>query len=182
MKYTEAWSSVVSQNFNLKIVTIVLGALSILLTMITLKMTFKDSVIVERGCFSRSLQPAKDEHTKQEIENFLREALSQRFDSLVMATDGLLSPDELKLRDQEQREFSSRNMKQRLIVNSVTETAEGFKVDADRMISVAEVRSAFKFSLIVKLESKSRSFSNPYGLLVISSKQIDDKPKTTESK
>lgn len=182
MKYTEAWSSVVSQNFNLKMVTIVLGTISILLAMMTLKMTFKDSVIIERGCFSRSLQPTKDEHSKQEIENFIREALSQRFDSLVMATDGLLSPDELRLRDQEQKEFTSRNMKQRLIVNSVMETADGFKVDADRMISVAEVRSAFKFSLLVKLESKSRSFSNPYGLLIISSKQIEDKSKPTESK
>lgn len=182
MKYTEAWSSVVSQNFNLKIVTIVLGALSLLLAMITLKMTFKESVIVERGCFSRTLQPAKDEHSKLEIENFLREALSQRFDSLVMATDGLLSPDELKLRDQEQKEFASRNMKQRLIVNSVTEADDGFKVDADRMISVADVRSAFKFSLLVKLESKSRSNSNPYGLLIVSTKQVDEKSKTQDSK
>lgn len=180
MKYTEAWSSVVSQNFNLKIVTIVLGALSILLTMITLKMTFKDSVIIERGCFSRSLQPTNDEHSKQEIENFLREALSQRFDSLVMATDGMLSPDELKLRALEQKEFTTRNMKQRLFVNSVSEAADGFKVDADRMISVGEVRSAFKFSLLVKLESKSRSVSNPYGLLVVSAKQIDEKSKESK--
>lgn len=180
MKYTEAWSSVVSQNFNLKIVTIVLGALSILLTMITLKMTFKDSVIIERGCFSRSLQPTNDEHSKLEIENFLREALSQRFDSLVMATDGMLSPDELKLRALEQKEFTTRNMKQRLIVNSVSETTDGFRVDADRMISVGEVRSAFKFSLLVKLESKSRSVSNPYGLLVVSAKQIDEKSKESK--
>lgn len=182
MKYTEAWSSVVSQNFNLKIVTIVLGALSLLLAMITLKMAFKDSVIIERGCFSRTFQPAKDEHSKQEINNFLREALSQRFDSLVMPTDGLLSPDELKIRDQEQKEFASRSMKQRLIVNSVTETDGGFKVDADRMISVADVRSAFKFSLLVKLESKSRSNSNPYGLLIVSTKQVDEKSKTQDSK
>ena len=180
MKYTEAWSSVVSQNFNLKIVTIVLGALSILLSMVTLKMTFKDSIIVERGCFSRSLQPAKDEHSKQEIENFLREALSQRFDSLVMATDGLLSPDELKFRDQEQKEFVSRNMKQRLIVNSVSEVSDGFKVDADRMISVGDVRSGFKFSLLVKLESKSRSTSNPYGLLIVSTKPWEEKTKETK--
>lgn len=180
MKYTEAWSSVVSHNFNLKVVTVVLGALTIILSMVTLKMAFKDSIIVERGCFSRSLQPAKDEHSKQEIENFLREALSQRFDSLVMATDGLLSPDELKLRDQEQKEFGSRNMKQRLVVNSVSEMSEGFKVDADRMISVGDVRSAFKFSLLVKLESKSRSLSNPYGLLIISTKQWEE--KTKESK
>ena len=139
-------------------------------------------MIIERGCFSRSVQPTKDEHSKQEVENFLREALSQRFDSLVMATDGLLSPDELKLRDQEQKEFASRNMKQRLIVNFVTETVEGFKVDADRVISVGDVRSAFKFSLAVKLESKSRSLANPYGLLIVSTKQIEDKSKTGESK
>lgn len=182
MKYTEAWSSVVSQNFNLKVVTIFLGALSILLTMMTLKMAFKDSVIIERGCYSRSVQPTKDEHSKQEIENFLREALSQRFDSLVIATDGLLSPDELKLRDQEQKEFTNRNMKQRLVVNTVAESGEGFKVDADRIISIGEVRSAFKFGLVVKLESKARSAANPYGLLIVSSKQTDDKIKTPDSK
>lgn len=180
-KYTEAWSSVVSQNFNLKLVAITLGTLSIILAMIVLKMSFKDSIIIERGCYSRSLQPMNEEHSKQEIENFLREALSQRFDSLVKATDGLLSPDELRIRDQEQKEFTSRNMKQHLILNSVTETNDGFKVDADRMISVGEVRSAFKFSLMVKLESKSRSLTNPYGLLLTSTKQIEDKPKA-ESK
>lgn len=123
------------------------------------------------------MHPIDDDHSKQEIENFLREALSQRFDSLVKATDGLLSPDELRLRDQEQKEFSTRSITQRLILNYVTETPDGFKVDADRMISVGEVRSAFKFSLLVKLESKSRSLANPYGLLLTSTKQIEDKPK-----
>lgn len=181
MKYTEAWASVVSQNFNLKLVTVVLGALSICLAMITLKLSFRDSVIIERGCYSRSVQPVKDEHSKQEIESFLREALSQRFDSSVTPSDGLLSPDELKLRDQEQKEFSARNMQQRLIINSVVENSDGFKVDADRLISVGEVRSAFRFSIVVKLESKSRSQSNPYGLLIVSSKSVDDKSTVKNS-
>jgi hypothetical protein len=48
---------------------------------------------------------------------------------------------------------------------------------------VSDVRSAFKFSLLVKLESKARSLSNPYGLLIVSTKQVDDKDlKKTDSK
>lgn len=182
MKYTEAWASVISQNLNLKIMTGILGVLSIVLGMTTLKLTFKDSVIIDRGCYSKVATPVKDEHSKSEIESFLKESLSQRFDSLVQPVDGLLSPDELVLRATEQKEFDSRGMKQRLVINQVTEDSDGFKVDADRIISVGEVRSAFKFPLLVKLESKSRSYSNPYGLLVVTVKQIDEKPQSKDKK
>lgn len=181
MKYTEAWSSVVSQNFNLKLVTITLGIICIILGMMCLNLSFRDAVIVERGCSSKVVQPVKDEHSKEEIENFLKLALSQRFDSDVVASDGLLSPDELKLRDQEQKEFTSRNIRQRVVLNSVTESNDGFKVDADRVISVGEIRSAFKFNLTVKLESKARSLSNPYGLLIVSTKQVEEKNNTKKS-
>lgn len=177
MKYTEAWASVVSQNFNLKMATVILGAISLVLGMTTLRLTFKDSPIIERGCFSRPLVPMKDEHTKEEIERFIKEALSQRFDSTVQPVDGLLSPDELKLRLQEQKDFATRNMKQRLVVNAVTQNGDDFLVDADRVISVNDVRSAFKFPLLVKLESKARSYSNPYGLIIVSSSQVDSKDK-----
>lgn len=182
MKYTEAWASVVSQNLNLKVMTSILGVLSIVLGMTTLKLTFKDSVVIDRGCYSKSVTPVKDEHSKTEIESFLREALAQRFDSSVQPVDGLLSPDELILRTTEQKEFNGRGMKQRLVVNQVTEDSDGFKVDADRIISVGEVRSAFKFPLMVKLESKSRSYSNPYGLLVVTVKQVDEKPQAKDKK
>lgn len=177
MKYTEAWASVVSQNFSLKMATVILGAISLVLGMTTLRLTFKDSPIIERGCFSRPLVPMKDEHTKEEIESFIKEALSQRFDSTVQPVDGLLSPDELKLRLQEQKDFVTRNMKQRLVVNTVTQNGDDFLVDADRVISVNDVRSAFKFPLLVKLESKARSYSNPYGLIIVSSSQVESKDK-----
>lgn len=180
MKYTEAWANVVAQNLNLKVVSIILGVLSIILGMITLRLTFKDSIIIERGCFSKTVSPLKDEHSKEEIQSFLKESLSQRFDSEVQPVDGLLSPDELRLRIAEQKEFDSRKMTQKILINNVTETPEGFKVDADRLISVGDVRSAFRFPLIVKLESKSRSYSNPYGLLVTTTKSVDE--KSTEAK
>lgn len=182
MKYTEAWANVVAQNLNLKVVSIILGVLSIVLGMITLRLTFKESVIIERGCFSKTVSPVKDEHSKEEIESFLKESLSQRFDSESQPVDGLLSPDELRLRIAEQKEFISRKMTQKILINNVTETSEGFKVDADRLISVGDVRSAFRFPLMVKLESRSRSYSNPYGLLVTTTKSIDEKSTETKDK
>lgn len=175
MKYTEAWSNVVKQNFNLKLFTLILSVICMVLGLTTLKLTFKDSIVIERGCFSKAVEPIKDEHSKTEIENFLREALSQRFDSDVVASDGLLSPDELKLRDLEQKDFKSRNLKQRLILNSVKEIENGFLVDTDRIIAVGEIRSTFRFLLQVKLESKPRSYANPYGLLIVSTKPQEDK-------
>ncbi len=181
MKYTEAWSSVVSQNLSLKFFSIILGFICIILGMMNLRMSFKDALIVERGCSSKVIQPMKDQHSKSEIDNFLREALSQRFDSQVYPTDGLLSPDETRFREQEQKEFLSRGMNQKVIVNAVNESKEGFQVEADRIISVGDVRSAFKHTLIVKLESKARSLSNPYGLLLVSTKQSDDKNSSKKS-
>lgn len=182
MKYTEAWANVVAQNLNLKVVSIILGVLSIVLGMSTLRLTFKESIIIERGCFSKTVSPVKDEHSKEEIESFLKESLSQRFDSESQPVDGLLSPDELRLRIAEQKEFISRKMTQKILINNVTETSEGFKVDADRLISVGDVRSAFRFPLMVKLESRSRSYSNPYGLLVTTTKSIDEKSTETKDK
>jgi hypothetical protein len=182
LKYTEAWANVVAQNLNLKLVSIILGVLSIVLGMITLRLTFRDSIIIERGCFSKTVLPVKDEHSKEEIEAFLKESLSQRFDSEVQPVDGLLSPNELRLRFVEQKEFDSRKMTQKIIISNVSETPEGFKVGADRLISVGDVRSAFRFPLLVKLESKPRSYSNPYGLLITTTKTIEDKPNDSKEK
>ncbi len=174
MKYTEAWANIITQNVNLKLVSIGFGIVAIFLGMITLRLTFKESIIIERGCYSKATVPMKDSHSKTEIDAFLKESLAQRFDSTVQPVDGLLSPDELRLRNIEQKEFESRKMIQKIILNQVSETSEGFKIDADRLISVGNVRSAFRFPLVVKLESKARSYSNPYGLLITTIKPFDE--------
>jgi hypothetical protein len=184
MKYTEAWSSVVSQNLNLKVTTLLLGAISMILGLTTLRLTFKDSIVIERACFSSLANKVDDKHTAQEIEAFVRLALAQRFDTQTPAIDGLLAIDELNLRSQEQKDFASRGFKQSILINSViaSETDSQIKVDADRIIAVGEVRSAFRFPLVVKLESKARSNSNPYGLLVVSINQVDKDSKSEKEK
>ncbi len=175
MKYTEAWASVVSQNLSLKIATVVLAGIAAILGMVTLRLAFKEAIIIERGCYSKSLGSVKDEHTPQEIEAFLGAALPQRFDTHIQPVDGLLAPEELRARLIEQKEFEAKNMRQRVILNGVEKTSDGFKLDVDRIISVNNVRSAFRFPLVVKLESKARSQSNPYGLLLVAIKPSDTK-------
>lgn len=173
MKYTEAWASVVQQNLNLKRVTILFAALSVVLSLISLKLAFKDVLILDRGCFTKTVAKVENKHSTDEIEAFARVALSQRFDSATQPTDGFLSNDETKVREQEQKELKSRSMAQTVLVRSVHEEADGFSVEADRLISVGEIRSAFKFPLKVRIEAKSRSESNPYGLLLVSVQTAD---------
>jgi len=183
MKYTEAWASIATQNSILKLTILVLGFLTLVLGMTTLKLTFKEATIIERGCYSKLLTSAKDEHAKEEIETFIRQGLSQRFDSKVQPVDGLISPDEMRLRLSEQNDFESRNIKQTVIVNEVTPRADGtVLVDGDRIIAVNDLRSAFRFQLEVKLESKARSQSNPYGLLIVSTKHIEPTTDQKEKK
>ncbi len=104
-------------------------------------------------------------------------SLSQRFDSDVQPVDHIVAFDELALRNTEQKELQSRNILQRVIINGVEESPEGFKVDTDRIISVGDVRSAFRFTLIAKVESVVRSLSNPYGLILTSTRIQEPKEK-----
>lgn len=177
MKYTEAWSSVVTQNFNLKLMAGILAVISLVLGLVSLKLTFKDSIIVERSCYSKVLAKGDDKRTPQEIEAFIKEALIQRFNTDAQPSEGLVSDEEMNFRIQEQKELKSRGITQKVIFNAISQLGNDFKIEADRLLSVGEIRSAFKFPLVVKLESKVRSSANPYGLTLVSTKAIEKEDK-----
>lgn len=169
-----------SQNRTLKTVTFFLFILSLASSIITLKMSFKEALIIDRGCFSNTVNASKDERSFTEIESFIKQALAERFDSDYSMNKGFISNDEKKLKDLEQKDFLSRNIKQKIIVNSVTQTKNGFFINADRLISVGDIRSAFRFPLIVQIEPQKRTESNPYGLTFISTQIINEKVKSDE--
>lgn len=170
MKYTEAWANIAQQNLNLKRITMVFIGLSLILSVLCLKLGSKDVVIVERGCFSKVLSQTANRHSPEEIETFLKQAIFYRFDTGSLPEDGFVSIDELRLRDQEQKDLKSKNLTQAVIVRSIKEDGDGFAVEADRVISVGDVRSAFKFNLKAKVESRNRTNANPYGLVLASVK------------
>ena len=55
-------------------------------------------------------------------------------------------------------------MAQFIVVRGVKVTGTQAAIDADRLISVAQIRSAFPFALTVTVATTARTESNPYGL------------------
>jgi hypothetical protein len=151
----------------LRIVLLILAALLAVMAFAVVKSSMKNPIIVERACYSSPLETKSSEHTPVEIEAFVKESLRQRFDSDVTPNSEFLSVEEFKMRSIEQDELGRRQMRQRVILNSVIRKNDIVTVDADRLISVGSIRSAFPFPLRLFLSSVSRSESNPYGLVLL---------------
>lgn len=177
MKFTVAWAKVSSENSILKSVVLCLTLLCLFFGISSLKLALKDPLVVERGCFTKSAPMGDSKRTSTEIEAFITEALSQRFNSQALVQNDFLSDEEQLLRAKEQKDLKNRSLFQRVIVNSVTVDGAVVTVDADRLISVGEVRSAFRFPLTVKIESVARTSGNPYGLVASEVRVIEKRVK-----
>ena len=168
MKFTVAWSEVLRENNALKVTSVCLAVTTLVLGMGLLKSALKAPLIVERTCYSHALNPVSPEHTPQEIEAFIKDAMSQRFDTVTQPAPGFLSAGEITARITEQRELDSRKLMQRVLVNKISIDGQLIKVDADRLISVEAIRSVLPFPLTAEIASVTRSESNPYGLTLVS--------------
>lgn len=167
MKFSVAWANTAAQNVSLKIALMVLCFVSTALTLATARLAFRKPVIIDRGCFSSVIEGSSNEHTPSEIETFIREAIRQRFNSDATPIPDFLSEEELAVRTQEQKELGSRGMLQVVIVRSIKTNGNSVSIDADRLISVAQIRSAFSFPLTATISSTNRTSNNPYGLQVL---------------
>ena len=177
MKFTSAWAKIASENANLKVVIICLSLVCLFFGVATLKLATKDAIVVERACFSKVLRPASSKRSSEEIESFLRIALSQRFDSSSEPSDGYLTTDERAVRVQEQKELTNRRLLQKVILNSVTIAGNELTINSDRLISVGDIRSAFAFTLKARIESVPRSEGNPYGLILSNINLVEKESK-----
>lgn len=167
MRFTTAWATVTSQNVVLRLVILVLVGLLALMSMVAAKTALRDPLVIERACYSSVLEAKSVAHTAVEIESFVKEALRQRFDSDATPNADYLSVEEFRLRAKELDELGRRQMRQRVLANTVTKNGDIITVDADRMISIGTIRSAFPFPLTLSLSAVSRSQANPYGLVLV---------------
>lgn len=175
MRFPVAWASVALQNVTLKVCLVVLGATSIILSFTTTKLALKPAIVIERACYSTVISPASSQHSTTEIEFFLHEALSYRFNTEVVVKEGFISSEELKFRGQEQAELKRREMNQKVILNSpIKVNGDSVSADTDRLISVGKIRSAFSFPITITLSKTMRTETNPYGLMIekISGQQL----------
>lgn len=136
----------------------------------------KDPVIIERGCETALAKAQSASQSKEEIDAFLDRALRVRFNTESPADpSSYLVQDLLVSRAKEQEELKNRGIDQRLIFRWGKLEGDHFVVEADRLIAVGSVRSALPIKLNVKISSKPRSLTNPYGLILTSVTQLEGK-------
>ena len=176
MKFNVAWDSIEKENRNLKILVVFLLLLSIFLSVAVMNTAAQAPLVVERSCTSRVLTPTSESPSDDEMKAFAYAAVPARFNSKQESQD-LLSINQQGYRATEQDELAKQKMKQIVIVNDVAVEKDGLIVDADRLISVGEIRSTFKFPLKAKLVRTHRSEGNPYGLWLSEVEQIKPEVK-----
>lgn len=177
MKFTLAWAEVLTQNIALRVAVLALSGCLIAVLVVLVKVSLKEPLIIERACHTSTLESSSPERTEKEIAAFIVQALKARFDT--GADDSvILSEEEARYREQEQKDLNGKGIHQRIVFNSVKEIAgTQVTVDADRLISVGPVRSAFSFPLLVTIGSVKRTENNPYGLRLIQVKPLQEGKK-----
>ncbi len=167
MKYSEVWSRLLTQNLTLRTAIVSMGVCVLYLGGIVIYQASKDPLIVERSCYSKLISSVSSKHNEDEIKAFLELALSQRFDSDKKPYAAFLTSALEERVRVEQEELQKNGMRQKVIINQIKIGENESQIDADRLISVKHIRSAFQFPLSVKLNSTARTTENPYGLQLV---------------
>jgi hypothetical protein len=179
MKFQDAWDSLEKENRNLKILCLALCTLALFLTVAVTNTASKDPLIIERACYSKTLATARTQvPTSEEIQAFVEKALSARFNTTSEGVQ-LLSDKQRAYREKEQLELTKQKMIQKVIVsdpkNDLKIEKDFILVNADRLISIQNLRTVLRLPLKITLESTERSEGNPYGLLLSDVVQLEDK-------
>jgi hypothetical protein len=183
MRFTTAWSEVSKQNNILRIAILSVSIASILSLLVLIYFAFKDPLIIERGCLSKvSSATSNQSPTKEEVENFIRDVLAQRFNTDTNAISDNIAIDELSNRSAEQEELKRRGIRQTVLVNSVTKKDNTYQIDCDRIMAVGSLRSALPFPLLVTIDRATRSQANPYGLVLLKVSALNKDGEKNEKK
>lgn len=175
MRFSTAWARVAAQNVTLKVATVTLAIVANVQLIAIFGLLSRKPIVIERACYSQSLTVKNTEPTKDEIKSFLLEALPMRFDSDGYLKEGFLAIEELSNREKEQASLKQRQMAQRIIISMITVEGKNITAKADRLVSIGKIKSALSFTLKISLQQTNRTESNPYGLVIESISQIEEK-------
>lgn len=175
MRFSTAWAKTAAQNVTLKVATVVLAGVSTVQLSIIAGLAMKDPIVIERACFTRKVIKKNPEHTQDEIKSFLIETIPMRFDSNGILSEGVLAIEETIAREKEMGTLKSRQMTQRVLVSDVTFKGKDIVAYTDRLISIGKIKSVLPLNIKVAIHQTNRSDSNPYGLIISSISQIEEK-------
>ena len=165
MKFSEAWADMAKQNITYKTMTLVLGFSSLVFCYSTLRLSLKRPLVIERACETKAVAPGNNTATQKEIREFIRKALSQRFNTNERGFY-LLSKKEKKIRNLEQKGLSQKNIIQDIFIREIGFDKKKIQVNADRIFAVGQVRSNFPIKMFLDIKFQKRNFTNPYGLIL----------------
>ena len=171
MKVEAVWADIASQNATLKIATICLSLAIFSTAILATYIGLKDPLVIDRACNSVVAQvanAANQRPNENELEQFLKEALAMRFSTNVEPDLNYLTVTLVKARLAEQEDYARKRISQNMVVQSVKVAGETALVEADRIVAVDKLRSAFPVTFLAKVASTKRSAANPYGLVLTS--------------
>ena len=168
MRYSDAWAKLARTNLTYKTVSIILGAVSIFLSMSVLKLALREPIVVERQWDSNHLIKVRPQPSEKEIKEFLYKSLPQRFNTETAIDEGYLSPEEIRIKRKEQKELASRSFSQSVVIQKIEISEKENKIKAwlIRLVFVKSIISPIPFEIEITLESKTRNILNPYGLIL----------------
>ena len=182
MRFTTAWAQTTSQNIVLRLVLVLVTTCLGIMSFITAKLALRNPIVIERACFSSVVEPKSSAPTNIEVEAFINEVVQGRFNTETTPNSEMMTLDEVKLRAKEQDELMRRQIKQRIVINSINRSQDTVVIDADRLISVGTIRSVLPFPLSVTLSSVKRTQANPYGLVATKIVPVQSPDTKSETK
>ena len=183
MRLLKIWEDLCRMNSILKYLSAVLLVTNLFLVAAVLRLSTKEPLIFERECNTTAVDAKPREVTTIELAAFLKEALSQRFDTASTSTE-LLSVEEALNQKKEFDELSRREMRQIVFIEKYEGDGKTYKVNLIRLISLGTIRSALPLEIEVTIDKTERSRGNPYGLVLIKTRDLssDNSKKAGDSK
>jgi hypothetical protein len=182
MKFTTAWAQTQSQNVVLKLALFLITGCAVTFAIVAAKFALREPLLIERSCLTEVVAASDTKRSDAEVQSFIVEAVKQRFNSDTTALASFIDEKEIQFKSQELKELEERNMDQKIIVHKSTVKGNLVEVDADRLIMVGEIRSAFRFPLRIQIASTTRTIDNPYGLKLVKVERIEKEDKDEKRK
>jgi hypothetical protein len=166
MRFTLAWSTVLSQNITLRWALGMVSVCALTFAVICTKLALREPILIERACTSQIVKPASLTQSVLEVETFIRLALLKRFETEATGSEDFLSTDEAGFKEEEQTLLKAKGFSQNLLIKTIKVESGTVSVDAYRILVNAGVPSAQRMQLQVELSSIARTAQNPYGLIL----------------
>ena len=167
MKFSLSVDALSKENSFLKMVTrILLGALFLLIIQLFYLYNRVPILIQSKVTGLEIVKPVNFVPSEQDTKYAVKLMLEARFNSISLNSDLYLSEKQTELRKTEQNELKNKNMSQTIIVREIKINRDEAIAEIDRVISVGELRSAFKAKLKLFFEMTEPNELNPYGLVL----------------